>query len=70
MTQQSDQESIDELIAAAQAHGLKEGVETSRFLLWVGNECFEGREVPNFMVLKARAKELVQMFLAQDRKAS
>lgn len=40
----------------------------SRFLLWVGNECFEGREVPDLMVLTARAKQLVQMFLVQDRK--
>lgn len=66
----SDQEHVDELVAAAQVYGIKEGAQTSRFLLWVGNECFEGREVQNFMVLKARAKELVQMFLAQDRQAS
>ena len=66
----SDQENVDELVAAAQANGIKEGAQTSRFLLWIGNECFEGREVQNFMVLKARAKELVQMFLAQDRRAS
>jgi len=59
---------MDELQKAALSYGVKEGVQMSRFLLWVGNECFEGREVSNFMVLTARAKELVQMFLAQDRK--
>lgn len=53
---------------AALSHGIQEGAQMSRFLLWVGNECFEGREVQNLMVLTARAKELVQMFLAQDRK--
>lgn len=59
---------MEELQKAALSYGVKEGVQMSRFLLWVGNECFEGREVSNFMVLTARAKELVQMFLAQDRK--
>ena len=59
---------MEELEKAARRHGIKEGVQMSRFLLWVGNECFEGREVSSFMVLTARAKELVQMFLAQDRK--
>jgi len=61
---------IEDLEKAALSHGIEEGVQMSRFLLWVGNECFEGREVQNFMVLTARAKELVQMFLAEDRKAS
>ncbi len=59
---------MEELEKAARLYGVKEGVQMSRFLLWIGNECFEGREVANFMVLTARAKELVQMFLAQDRK--
>lgn len=59
---------LKELEAAALSHGIREGSQMSRFLLWVGNECFEGREVSNFMVLTARARELVQMFLAQDRK--
>jgi hypothetical protein len=66
--EQRDQKGVEELEAAARSFGVKEGSQMSRFLLWIGNECFEGREVQNFMVLKARAKELVQMFLAQDRK--
>lgn len=57
---------MDELEAAARANGIEEGSQMSRFLLWVGNECFEGREVSNFGVLTARARELVQMFLAAD----
>lgn len=59
---------MEELEAAARSNGISEGSEMSRFLMWVGNECFEGREVSNFGVLTARARELVQMFLAQDRK--
>jgi len=59
---------MEELEKAARQYGVKEGVQMSRFLLWIGNECFEGREVANFMVLTARAKELVKMFLAQDLK--
>lgn len=59
---------MEELEKAALSYGVKEGVQMSRFLLWIGNECFEGREVANFMVLAARAKELTQMFLAQDGK--
>jgi hypothetical protein len=58
---------MEELESAAIANGVKSGSQMSRFLLWVGNECFEGREVANFGVLAARAGELVQMFLAQDR---
>ena len=56
-----------ELEAAARANGVQEGYQMSRFLLWVGNECFEGREVSNFLVLAARGRELAQMFLAQDK---
>lgn len=59
---------MEELEKAARQYGVKEGAQMSRFLLWIGNECFEGREVANFMVLTARAKELVKMFLAQDLK--
>lgn len=59
---------MEELQKAVLSHGVKEGTQMSRFLLWVGNECFEGREVSNFMVLTGRAKELARMFLAQDRK--
>lgn len=61
---------MDELEAAARSFGIEEGSQMSRFLLWVGNECFEGREVSNFKVLAARAKELVQMFQVQDRRRS
>lgn len=57
-----------DLEAAARQLGIKDGPQMSRFLLWVGNECFEGREVSSFQVLSARAAELVSMFLAQDRK--
>lgn len=58
---------MKELEEKALACGVKEGPQMSRFLLWVGNECFEGREVANFGVLAARCPELVPMFLAQDR---
>lgn len=58
---------MDELEAAARTNGVKPGYQMSRFMLWVGNECYEGREVASFMVLAARGKELAQMFLAQDR---
>lgn len=61
---------MEELEKAAKANGIEDGYQMSRFLAWVGNECFEGREVSNFMVLAARARELVLMFLAQDRKAT
>lgn len=56
-----------ELEAAARANGIKDGPQMSRFMLWVANECFEGREVQSFMVLAARARALSKMFLAQDR---
>jgi len=59
---------MKELEQAALSHGVQEGAQMSRFLLWVGNECYEGREIPDLMVLTARAKELVQMFLVEDRK--
>ena len=55
-----------ELEAAAKANGVKDGPQMSRFMLWVANECFEGREVHSLMVLAARAKALAKMFLAQD----
>lgn len=61
-----DPPGIKELEAAALSHGIQEGPQMSRFLLWVGNECFEGREVQSFAVLTARARELVQMFLADE----
>lgn len=58
---------MKELESAALANGLKDGPQLSRFLLWVGNECFEGREAPDLISLARRAKELVSKFLAQDR---
>lgn len=58
---------MDELERAAIANGVKPGAQMCRFILWVGNECFEGREVSNFMVLAARGRELAKMFLAQDK---
>lgn len=61
---------MHELETAARANGIKDGYQMSRFMLWVGNEVFEGREVASFMVLAARGKELAQMFLAQDREPS
>lgn len=54
------------MIKAARTHGLPPDREAV-FLLWVGNECFEGREVENFTVLTARAKQLTQMFMNQDK---
>lgn len=58
---------MDELEVAAKKCGIQEGSQMSRFLLWVGNEVFEGREVSSLLVLTARAGELVEQFLAQDR---
>ncbi len=58
---------MEELEKAALENGIKPGYQMARFLLWVGNECFEGREVPSFVALTARCRELSQMFLAQDR---
>ena len=59
------------LVQEAHKHGLpEEQYIESRFCLWVGNEVFENREFASFTVLIARAKELVQMFLAQDRISS
>lgn len=60
---------MDELEAAAIANGIQAGPQMARFLLWVGNECFEGREVPDFAVLAGRARILVRMFLMDDQKA-
>jgi hypothetical protein len=59
---------MDELKAAAMAHGVKDGAQMARFMIWVGEECFEGRQEPNFKTLSARAKSLVEMFLGQDGK--
>lgn len=58
---------MKELEAAAGTNGVKPGAQMSRFLLWVGNECYEGREIPDLMVLTSRAKDLAKMFLAQDQ---
>ena len=57
---------VEGLVQAARRHGLPEDRE-GPFLLWVGNEVFERREVQNFIVLTARAKELTQMFMNQER---
>lgn len=59
---------LDELLIEARKHGLKPDRECA-FTLWVGNEVFEGREVPNFMVLTARARELYLMFRNQDHQS-
>lgn len=57
---------MDELEAAAIANGIKPGSQVSRFILWVGNECYEGREQPDLKMLTDRTKELARRFLAQD----
>lgn len=57
---------ISGLETAAREHGIKDGPQMSRFLLWIGNECFEGRAISSFQVLAAQASELVKKFLAQD----
>ncbi len=56
---------VQGLLAAARKHGLQPEREGA-FLLWVGNEVFQGREVQNFVVLTARARELYLMFRNQD----
>lgn len=57
---------MKELEKAALSYGIKEGAQMSRFLLWVGNECYEGREQPDLKMLADRAKYLAEKFLAQD----
>lgn len=66
MDKEKMQRDVEELEGAAKENGIQDGPQMSRFLLWVGNEVFEGREVSSLMVLTARAPELVAMFLAQD----
>jgi len=61
---------MDALEKAALAAGVKQGYQMSRFLLWVGNECFEGRELSDFKALAARAPHMAKAFLAQDRDPS
>jgi hypothetical protein len=58
---------MDELQAAVRAHGVQEGFQMARFMLWVGSECFEGRQEPDFKLLSSRALSLAKAFLAQDR---
>ena len=62
-----DEGPLRDLERAAMANGVKDGHQMSRFMLWVANECFEGREVESLMVLSARAPALAKMFLAQDK---
>jgi hypothetical protein len=59
------QDSVEDLLTEARKHGLR-GDREAAFLLWVGNEVFEGREVESFQVLTARARELVLMFRNQE----
>jgi hypothetical protein len=59
-------DSVEGFLAEARKHGIRADREGA-FLLWVGNECFEGREVQSFQVLTARARQLVLMFRNQDR---
>lgn len=60
---------VHELQAVARDNGVKDGHQMSRFLLWVGNEAFEGREVKDMAVLLARGRELAKMFLLQDKES-
>ncbi len=60
---------LDDLLVEARKHGLKPDRECA-FILWVGNEVFEGREVSNFIVLTARARELYLMFRNQDHQST
>ncbi len=57
---------IKELLTEARKHGLRSDREAA-FLLWVGNEVFEGREVDDFVLLTARVRELTLMFRNQDQ---
>lgn len=58
----------EEMVRDARTHGLQEADEPA-FCMWVGIEVFERREVGNFSVLIARARELVLMFYAERRNA-
>ena len=55
----------DPLLAEAAKHGLAKDRE-GPFLLWVGNECYEGREVADIRALPGRAHALVKRFQQED----
>ena len=57
---------MDELQSAARARGIQDGAQMARFMLWVGEEIFEGREEADFKLLASRSLNLAQRFLAQD----
>jgi len=54
---------VEELLQCAREHGLTEDIEPG-FLMWVGNEVWENREVASLMVLRERAPELVSFYKA------
>lgn len=62
-------DTVGALLVEARKHGLSLDREPA-FLLWVGNEVFEGREGQEFKVLAARAQALVLMFKNQDRQSA
>ncbi len=59
------QKPTDPLLAAARKHGLKAGREAA-FLMWVGNECWEGREALNFEELTGKVHNLVIEFNREE----
>jgi hypothetical protein len=59
---------MKELEKAALDNGVKPGAQLSRFLMWVGNECFEGREAADLAGLARRGPQLAARFLEDDSK--
>jgi hypothetical protein len=56
---------MEELMAEARRHGLPPDRETP-FILWLGQEIAGGREVSDFTVLTARARDLYLMFRNEE----
>lgn len=56
---------IESILIQVRPRGIAPDLE-GPFLLWIGNECWEGREPEDFLRLIARAPELAKRFLAEE----
>lgn len=57
---------VNALLLIARQHGITKELEPA-FLGWVGNECWEGREPENFMILLQRTSQLAKRFLEEQK---
>lgn len=62
-------DTVGSILIEARKYGLSADREPA-FLLWVGNEVFEGREARDSQVLAARAQDLVIRFRKQDHQSA